>query len=44
MVHCHNLPHEDHDMMVQFSVGDLKNNHPIEAAKPQPDTGVLRRR
>jgi FtsP/CotA-like multicopper oxidase with cupredoxin domain len=21
MVHCHNLPHEDHDMMVQFSVG-----------------------
>jgi FtsP/CotA-like multicopper oxidase with cupredoxin domain len=21
MIHCHNLPHEDHDMMVQFSVG-----------------------
>lgn len=21
MVHCHNLPHEDHDMMGQFSVG-----------------------
>jgi FtsP/CotA-like multicopper oxidase with cupredoxin domain len=21
MVHCHNLPHEDHDMMNQFSVG-----------------------
>jgi spore coat protein A, manganese oxidase len=21
MVHCHNLPHEDHDMMVQFAVG-----------------------
>lgn len=21
MVHCHNLPHEDHDMMVQFRVG-----------------------
>ena len=21
MVHCHNLPHEDHDMMHQFSVG-----------------------
>ena len=40
MVHCHNLPHEDHDMMVQFAVGDLTNNHPIEAAKPQPDTGV----
>ncbi len=22
MMHCHNLVHEDHDMMVQFSVGD----------------------
>ncbi len=21
MVHCHNLVHEDHDMMVQFNVG-----------------------
>jgi spore coat protein A len=21
MMHCHNLPHEDHDMMVQFEVG-----------------------
>ena len=21
MIHCHNLPHEDHDMMVQFSIG-----------------------
>ncbi|WP_207453410.1 multicopper oxidase family protein [Herbiconiux sp. SYSU D00978] len=21
MIHCHNLPHEDHDMMVQFGVG-----------------------
>jgi FtsP/CotA-like multicopper oxidase with cupredoxin domain len=21
MMHCHNLPHEDHDMMTQFSVG-----------------------
>jgi spore coat protein A len=21
MIHCHNLPHEDHDMMNQFSVG-----------------------
>ena len=29
MVHCHNLVHEDHDMMVQFSVGDLRNNDPI---------------
>jgi len=22
MIHCHNLPHEDHDMMTQFRVGD----------------------
>lgn len=21
MIHCHNLVHEDHDMMVQFNVG-----------------------
>ena len=34
MVHCHNLVHEDHDMMVQFAVGDLKNNDPINADKP----------
>ncbi|MGH3354904.1 MAG: multicopper oxidase family protein, partial [Nocardioidaceae bacterium] len=35
MVHCHNLPHEDHDMMVQFAVGwhpgDPDPNHPTEA-------------
>jgi spore coat protein A len=36
MVHCHNLPHEDHDMMQQFSVG-MKGatgqdpNNPIHA-------------
>src|SRR6185503_15658183 len=23
MVHCHNLPHEDHDMMAQFAVGNV---------------------
>ena len=22
MIHCHNLSHEDHDMMVQFQVGE----------------------
>ena len=36
MVHCHNLPHEDHDMMTQFSVGlndGLPDLHdPITAA------------
>jgi FtsP/CotA-like multicopper oxidase with cupredoxin domain len=35
MVHCHNLPHEDHDMMHQFSVGlkdgDVDPNDPIHA-------------
>lgn len=48
MIHCHNLPHEDHDMMAQYSVGlDLNDpdpNHPIEAAWPHrigedPDAG-----
>ncbi|HET9872190.1 MAG TPA: multicopper oxidase domain-containing protein [Propionibacteriaceae bacterium] len=38
MVHCHNLPHEDHDMMHQFSVGlnddYVDVNDPIEADKP----------
>jgi FtsP/CotA-like multicopper oxidase with cupredoxin domain len=42
MVHCHNLPHEDHDMMQQFVVQpkvgsiDFDNDpvHPIEAARP----------
>jgi FtsP/CotA-like multicopper oxidase with cupredoxin domain len=35
MVHCHNLPHEDHDMMAQFSVGydagDYDANDPVYA-------------
>ena len=31
MIHCHNLPHEDHDMMLQFAVGDINTNHPILA-------------
>ena len=39
MVHCHNLPHEDHDMMQQFAVGDPKVNDPIESAPCRPDTG-----
>ena len=35
MMHCHNLVHEDHDMMMQFSVGDpdhVADHHPITAA------------
>ena len=35
MIHCHNLSHEDHDMMVQFSVGlgpdDVDPDDPISA-------------
>jgi FtsP/CotA-like multicopper oxidase with cupredoxin domain len=34
MIHCHNLVHEDHDMMVQFSVGDWRNNDPISSDPP----------
>ncbi|RPF27137.1 multicopper oxidase family protein [Georgenia muralis] len=40
MVHCHNLPHEDHDMMAQFQVGNPgypDPNDPIEAAQCVPD-------
>ena len=44
MIHCHNLAHEDHDMMGQFVVAandgtvDLSEshvNHPFKAAPPQ---------
>jgi spore coat protein A len=34
MMHCHNLVHEDHDMMVQFEVG-TGGPHPIEADRPR---------
>ena len=46
MVHCHNLPHEDHDMMHQFSVGlndgevdderpDLRPTRPVTTTTPE---------
>jgi spore coat protein A len=39
MMHCHNLVHEDHDMMVQFQVGPAGRgddvNDPIDAAPQQ---------
>lgn len=42
MVHCHNLPHEDHDMMGQFSVGLTPGqpdpHDPLTAAPPVLDT------
>ncbi|MEV6596133.1 multicopper oxidase domain-containing protein [Actinoplanes sp. NPDC051346] len=31
MVHCHNLIHEDNDMMIQFAVGDINANDPISS-------------
>ena len=41
MIHCHNLVHEDHDMMHQFSVGlkpgDVDSNDPIWADPPSSD-------
>lgn len=40
MLHGHNVPHEDHDMLVQFSVGlrpgDDDPYDPIEAAPSEP--------
>ncbi|HSP52603.1 MAG TPA: multicopper oxidase domain-containing protein [Cryobacterium sp.] len=41
MIHCHNLVHEDHDMMVQFAVGDWRVNDPITTDPAVPDTTPL---
>ena len=37
MIHCHNLTHEDHDMMVQFSAGNPADNNPITSDPAAPD-------
>jgi len=34
MVHCHNLVHEDHDMMVQFNVGKAYTNRADDLNDP----------
>jgi len=35
MIHCHNLSHEDHDMMTQFQVGEHDADcDPVNAAPP----------
>ena len=34
MIHCHNLVHEDHDMMTQFEVG-TGGPDPVTAAPPK---------
>ena len=37
MLHCHNVSHEDHDMMTQFWVGgEGAGPDPITAAPPRP--------
>ncbi|MDJ0377455.1 multicopper oxidase domain-containing protein [Cryobacterium sp. PH31-L1] len=41
MIHCHNLVHEDHDMMVQFAVGDYRVNDPINSDPSYADTMPL---
>jgi len=44
MIHCHNLPHEDHDMMQQFQVvSDPTVNDPIKSAlaRDLPGDGVF---
>jgi FtsP/CotA-like multicopper oxidase with cupredoxin domain len=37
MIHCHNLVHEDHDMMVQFQVGDDAPEYDPREADPCKD-------
>lgn len=40
MLHCHNLVHEDHDMMAQFRVGPPSpEHHPVFAAPAAPQPG-----
>jgi spore coat protein A, manganese oxidase len=34
MIHCHNLPHEDHDMMTQFRVGNDVDRDPDATKGP----------
>jgi spore coat protein A, manganese oxidase len=34
MIHCHNLPHEDHDMMTQFRVGNDVDRDPDASKGP----------
>jgi spore coat protein A len=40
MTHCHNLVHEDSDMMIQFAVGDKNVNDPNNADPPVTETEV----
>jgi spore coat protein A, manganese oxidase len=40
-MHCHNLTHEDHDMMTQFQVGDDGPAWNSDPAKPISQAGPL---
>ncbi|NMH96476.1 multicopper oxidase family protein [Pseudonocardia acidicola] len=42
MIHCHNLPHEDHDMMTQFEVVGNSEGGPDadDPMKADPATGI----
>ncbi len=42
MMHCHNLVHEDHDMMSQFQVGDDGPAWDSDPAKPISQMGPLK--
>jgi FtsP/CotA-like multicopper oxidase with cupredoxin domain len=42
MIHCHNLTHEDHDMMTQFQIGAHDAGcDPIYAAAPRSGPAPL---
>jgi hypothetical protein len=46
MIHCHNLPHEDHDMMTQFQVGKNTEKNdpcPVNPADPQGGSNPARK-
>ncbi|GAB1642154.1 multicopper oxidase family protein [Krasilnikovia sp. MM14-A1259] len=43
MTHCHNLIHEDNDMMIQFAVGDVNVNDPVASDRPKPDPEAAER-
>ena len=38
MIHCPNLSHKDHDMTIQFAVGDYRVNDPITSDVPVLNT------
>ena len=44
MIHCHNLPHEDHDMMQQFAVGGPQGQRPHRLGAVPDGHGRLQRR